>query len=98
MKRKDPFVTKSMLDQAVEAILQGFGRLVEETKRELRGEIQIAKKELKAGISGVETSLKTEIRFVKDDINGLTAELSDTPSRKEFNQLKSRVDKYHPTI
>ena len=33
---------------------------------------------------------------IGDQINGLKADLSDTPSRREFEQLKARVDKYHP--
>ncbi|OGM26891.1 hypothetical protein A2962_04475 [Candidatus Woesebacteria bacterium RIFCSPLOWO2_01_FULL_39_61] len=35
--------------------------------------------------------IKTEIGFLKDDINGIKADLSDAPSRKEFNQLKHEV-------
>ena len=34
--------------------------------------------------------------YLKDQINGLEADLSDTPSRKEFQELKSKVDQYHP--
>jgi len=34
--------------------------------------------------------------YLKDKINGLKADLSDTPSRREFQQLKSKVDRHHP--
>jgi cell division septum initiation protein DivIVA len=34
--------------------------------------------------------------YLKDQINGLEADLSDAPSRKEFQELKSKVDQYHP--
>ncbi|KKR30840.1 MAG: hypothetical protein UT61_C0001G0024 [Candidatus Woesebacteria bacterium GW2011_GWA1_39_8] len=78
-----------MLDQAVKAILKGMDKLIGQTGENLRGEIKNAKSELRS-------EFKTELGFVRDDIKGLTAELSDTPSKREFNELKSRVDKYHP--
>ena len=34
--------------------------------------------------------------YIKNEINGLTAELSDTPSRSEFTKLRTTVDHYHP--
>jgi len=34
--------------------------------------------------------------YLKDKINGLKADLPDTPSRREFQQLKSKVDRHHP--
>jgi len=40
-------------------------------------------------------NLEIEITNVKDTVNGLKAELSDTPSRSEFNEFKRRVDRYH---
>ncbi|OGM20922.1 hypothetical protein A2714_00330 [Candidatus Woesebacteria bacterium RIFCSPHIGHO2_01_FULL_38_9] len=92
MNKKDPFVTKSMLDQAVDAILEGISRLVEDTKKELRGEIRDVKVEL----GDFKSEVRTELRYVKDEIRGLTVELSDAPSKKEFNELKRRVDKYNP--
>ena len=36
--------------------------------------------------------LKVEMSYVKDEISGLKADISDTPSRKEFNQLKGKVE------
>lgn len=35
----------------------------------------------------------TERQYLKSQLNDLT---TDTPSRKEFNDLKARVDHYHP--
>lgn len=42
--------------------------------------------------------LKREISFVRDDIKGLKGDLSNTPSRKQFEELKRKVDRYHPTL
>lgn len=40
--------------------------------------------------------LKVEASHIKDEIKGLKAKLSNTPSRRQFHELKGRVDKYHP--
>ena len=37
------------------------------------------------------TELKNEIRFVKDDVKGLHAEISDAASKREVNQLKTQM-------
>ena len=95
MNKNDPVVRKSMLDQAVDAILKGMDRLVSQNKEELRGEIRGSAKEVKEELR---KEFRTELGFVRDDIKGLTSELSNTPSRKEFNDLKIRVDKFHPAI
>ena len=38
--------------------------------------------------------LKREVSWLRDDIKGLEAELSDKPSREQFKELKSKVDVY----
>jgi len=35
--------------------------------------------------------LKREIGFIRDDINGLKADLSTIPTRQEFETLKNKV-------
>lgn len=40
-------------------------------------------------------NLKTEQRFLRDEIKGLKSEISSTPSIKDFNLLKKRVDLLH---
>jgi hypothetical protein len=85
MKRKstnNPLVRKNDLDGAVDAILTGMDSVIKE--QDERNEKKFATKE----------DLKREIGWVRDDINGLKADLSDTPSRGEFKHLKSKVDKY----
>jgi len=88
---KDEVVTKSMLDEAVEAILVGVGKLIEQVKNELRMEISSLRNELKTEISDTRSELENGISFLKDEINGLKAEFSTTPSRKEFEEVKRRV-------
>lgn len=56
-----------------------------------RGEVQPELAKIRASIEEVRVSLS----WVKDEVNGLKAELSDTPSRKEFENLKREVAHYH---
>ena len=90
MKKADPNepVTRRMLDQAVDAILKGMDNIV----GDLKGEMNLRFKAVDDRLD----NLKSGQRFLKDDIRGLKVELSDTPSRREFEDLKSRVDKHHP--
>ena len=87
-------VTRKMLSQAVDAILKGMDKLV----GDLKSEMNLRFKSVDARFDKVEDrldDLKSGQRWLKDDIGGLKAELSDTPSRREFEDLKSRVNKYH---
>jgi len=36
------------------------------------------------------------LSHVNDEISGLKADLSTSPSRREFEELKSKVDKRYP--
>ena len=85
-------ITRKILDEAVEAILNGVDRLV----NGLRAEV-------KSGFAKVDerfVSLDAKIDQTKyeltDEIDGLKADLSDTPRRKEFEVLKRRVNKHYP--
>jgi hypothetical protein len=40
--------------------------------------------------------LKRETRWLKNDIRDIETMLSDKPSRKHFEDLKSRVDRHLP--
>jgi hypothetical protein len=65
----------------------------------IKPEIDGLIKEVRQGFKLVNThidKLEIEARGIKDDVEGLEADLSDTPSRREFNELKTRIDKYHP--
>ena len=84
-KNGDQRVTKSMLDEAVEAILKGMDNLAKSLRSEFKG---LLKEEIEP--------VKNDITFIKRDVRDIKVEISDTPSRREFNDLKGRVDKYHP--
>ncbi len=84
-----------MLDQAVEAILGG----VDELLAGLRGEMNGRFDKVEGRLEKVELRLdkvEVELAHVKDTVNGLIADLAESPSRREFEQLKTRVDKHHP--
>lgn len=76
---------KEIVIDASHAVLEGVDRLLKNyaTKKDLK---KFATKE----------DLKRETSYVRNDIKGLKADLSDTPSRKQFEHLKRKVDHYHP--
>ena len=86
MKKADPKepVNRGVLDEAVEAILEGIELMF--SKQEKRFE----------KIEGNLSKIKVELSGVKDTVNGLKADLSETHKRREFENLKAKVNKYHP--
>ena len=93
-KTKDPNaqITNKDLNEAVDAILAGMDKIILETRNGFSNinENFATKKDLLL----VKDELKTEILWLKDDIEGVTADLVDTVSKKEHNKLKAKVDKY----
>ena len=83
VRKNNPLVTKSMLDEAVDAILKGVDALFRQFKGEVDKRFD---------------KVESEINFVKTDVRDIKADLSNTPSRKEFNELKTKVDRYHPQV
>ena len=84
-------VTRGMLDEAIDAILEGVGSMFKDLCGRLDG--------VDKRFDKVDRRLdRLEVcqSYLKDQINGLKANLSDTPSRREFQELKTKVDKYHP--
>ena len=91
MNKVDPekmYVTKEMLDKAVEVILEGVDKLF----GGLRGEMTALRREMNERFDKVEV----ELSHVKDTVRGLKVDLFDTPTRRDFEELKARVDKHHP--
>ena len=84
-------ITRKILDEAVDAILSGMQRMFAGVDKKFAG--------VNERLDSVDSRLDTmnlEIRGLKNSVNGIKVELSDTPSRREHEKLKSRVDKYHP--
>ena len=75
LKKESEFVTKTMLQEAVDAILDGMNNLAEDIKKEINLRFE-------------ENS--AEHADIKHQISDLKY---DTPSMKEFNDLKTKVDK-----
>ena len=88
-------VTMKDLDEVVRAILAGTEGLFNELRREMKSGFEKLYKRFDK-VEGRLDVLEVGQGHLKDQINGLKADLSDTPSRREFQQLKSKVDRHHP--
>ena len=88
-------LTMKDLDEFVQAILAGTEELFNELSREMIAGFQRVDKRFR-GIDHSLKKLEVGQSHLKDQIDGLKADLSDTPSRREFQQLKSKVDRHHP--
>ena len=90
MAKEDPNapVTNKKLDDAIGTVVKGMDNLFKRLVKEMRDGLKQTNSRF--------DKLEVEVRGVKDDVRGVTAELSDTPSREQFEKLKAKVDKYHP--
>lgn len=84
MTNNDPKspVTNEMLQQAVDAIIAGVERMLGDGLSGLRTEMTTRFEKLESG----QRDIKRQINDLKIDI----------PTRKEFEDLKSRVNKHNP--
>jgi len=48
-------------------------------------------------LSGRLEKVEVDVKHLRQGQNELKAELSDTPSRKQFNDLRDKVIRHHPT-
>jgi hypothetical protein len=71
-----------IVEDATDKVLKGMDRMFQEQDK--RNDTKFTTKE----------DLNREIGWVRDDIKGLETDLSDIPTKIEFNQLKARVDKH----
>ena len=85
-------VTREMLNDAVDAILNGVDKLVIGLRAEMNG----LRAEMKLGFKKLDVKIDYTKNELIDEIDGLKADLSDTPTKKEFEGLKRRVYKHHP--
>ena len=84
-------INRGTLDEAVSAILEGMDNLYERFKGEMNG----LRSEMNTRFDNLEATVKQTRSELKDDIDGLKADLSTTPTRQEFEDLKTRVRKRH---
>lgn len=93
MTKKDPkaFVTNLDLDEAVDSILKGMDNMLVEQKK-----IFATKEDLKQ--FATKEDLKREASWLRDDIKGLTADIINVPSKKEFSELKVKVNKLEAAV
>lgn len=89
----NPPVVRKDLDEAVEAILKGMDGMFKNPDNPMNVRLD----RLEAKVDNLETKVDNHYEWLKDDINGLKADSSTTVSKKEFNQLKTRVDECCPT-
>jgi len=47
-------------------------------------------------VDGRLNKVEIELRYLKDEAKGIKAEFSKTPSLRQFNQLKTKVERHHP--
>jgi archaellum component FlaC len=88
-------VTRGMLDDAVDTLLEGMDNLYSRFKYDLGN----FGSEMNTRFDNMDDRLRkveVELSHVKDEVNGFKVELSDTPSRMEFEELKSSVKKHQP--
>lgn len=85
-------VVRKDLDEAVSTILEGIDNMFKDQNDSLNKKFS----SIDQRFDNVDTKIDNVEKHLKDDIKGLKADLSDTVFRKEFNQLKTRVNKYHP--
>lgn len=73
-------MTMPKLEKLQKDLRQGFGKVGDRLRK------------VESGLVKVEA----DITFIKRDIGDIKVNVSDTPTKKEHEELKSRVDKYHP--
>jgi len=82
-------VNRGMLNDAVDTILHGMDNLFSRFQDELN--------EFREEVNTSFDKVGVSLRGVEDEVKGLKADPSITPTRKEFNKLKEKVDRYHPS-
>src|SRR3990170_7554415 len=100
---KNP-VTLKMLNEAVDAILHGVERMFDKQDKRIDGmDKRIGGMDKRIGgidkhIDGMDTRLAHVETDVRDIRRRMIDHEVDTPTRKEFSELKARVDKHHPLV
>jgi hypothetical protein len=87
-------VTIKMLNEAVDAILHGVERMF--YKQDKRIDLRFMKVDQR--FKNVDERLGKVETDVRDIRRRMIVHEVDTPTRKEFSELKGRVDKHHPLV
>jgi len=99
MAKRNPnaLVTLKMLNEAVDAILRGVERMFDLQDKRIDGmDKRIGGMDKRIG--GMDTRLARVETDVRDVRRRMIDHEVDTPTRKEFSELKARVDKHHPLV
>ena len=87
MTKRDPkaFATNEIIDDAVDTLLKGMDNMLVEQKKifATKEDLKNVREDMKS--LATKEDLKREVGWLKDDIKGLTADLSGLPTK---------VDKY----
>lgn len=93
-------VRQIVKDEVHEQMSEFHAEITRPGIEKLRKEVKIGFNKVDSRFTKLDSKLakqKVEISAIRDDIKGLKADLSDTPSRKQFEKLKRKVNRYHPT-
>lgn len=90
-KKTDEYSTKNDLRESVDAILVGMNNIYLELIDKMATKDDLKKLETK--LESRMENIETEVGFVRQDISDIKADLSLTPTRREFNELKTKVDR-----
>ena len=71
-------VTKTMLNEAVDAILGGMGKLVEEARSDSKSHTETLRGDMEKQFGNLRSEITQMKIELKDEIDGLKAELSPT--------------------
>ncbi len=88
MTKYDPkgLVTNEYLDDAADKILKGMDTMIKNFRVEVKGGFD------KVGLKL--NKMDVDISSIKDDVKGLTSDLSSTVSKKDFNTFKMKMNRF----
>jgi hypothetical protein len=104
MTKVDPnfSITRKDLDDAVETILIGVDGMFKSPDNPMNKRLDSLESKvdnletkvdnLETKVGNLETTVDNHYHWLKNDIDDLKADFSNQVSRKEFNQLKKKVD------
>lgn len=98
--KESGLATKDDLKKLRGELREDFLQTLAEFQRgEVDPKIDKLRMEMRKGFMQVNSRLENvenQLRWLKDDIDGLKADLSTVPSRQEFEKLKTKIDAAYP--